>query len=525
MNTTTTRRGFIKGMGAGAAAAAFPSILTARERSVERPNILFVMSDDHATNAMSCYGSVINRTPNLDRIAYEGMRFDNCYCTNAICAPSRAIILTGKYSHKNGVTDNRETFDGSQQTYTKLLRQAGYQTAMIGKWHLKSDPTGFDYWNVLPGQGSYYNPDMIDMGERKRYRGYVTDIITDLTLKWLNERDRSRPFCLLCQHKAPHRNWMPAPEYMTKYDDVTIPIPPTFNDDYRTRSDAARKQEMEIGRHMFDSWDLKLHPKGTDLLNIDRSWQNEFARMTPEQQSQWNEVYGPKNDAFRRANLSGQELREWKYQRYIKDYLRCIASVDDNVGRILQYLDAENIADNTIVVYTSDQGFFLGEHGWFDKRFMYEESLRMPFLVRYPNMTGPGNSDTDIVINEDFAPTFLDAAGVSIPSDMQGRSLTSLLRGRTPSDWRDAMYYHYYEYPASHMVRRHYGIRTKRYKLIHFYHDIDAWELYDLRKDPRELNNVYGNAAYTPVVTELKGRLKQLQEYYDDPIRMEYPVN
>jgi len=276
---------------------------------------------------------------------------------------------------------------------------------------------------------------------------------------------------------------------------------------------------------MFDSWDLKLHPKGTDLLNIDRSWQNEFARMTPEQQSQWNEVYGPKNDAFRRANLSGQELREWKYQRYIKDYLRCIASVDDNVGRILQYLDAENIADNTIVVYTSDQGFFLGEHGWFDKRFMYEESLRMPFLVRYPNMTGPGNSDTDIVINEDFAPTFLDAAGVSIPSDMQGRSLTSLLRGRTPSDWRDAMYYHYYEYPASHMVRRHYGIRTKRYKLIHFYHDIDAWELYDLRKDPRELNNVYGNAAYTPVVTELKGRLKQLQEYYDDPIRMEYPVN
>jgi arylsulfatase A-like enzyme len=436
------------------------------------------MADDHASHALSCYGSRINKTPNLDRLAEEGMRFNNCFCTNSICAPSRAVILTGKYSHINGKIDNRRSnpFDGTQQTFPKLLRKAGYETAMIGKWHLRTEPTGFDYWNILPGQGKYHNPEFIEMGERKRHEGYVTDLITDFCLDWLKQRSADKPFFLMYHHKAPHRNWQPDKKHAGMFKGVQVPVPETFNDDYSTRSDAAHRQEMTIADHFRVPSDTKIKP--------------------PE-------------------GLTGQALKRWKQQRYMEDYLACVASVDDNVGRFLDYLDQSGLASNTIVVYTSDQGFFLGDHGWFDKRFMYEESLRMPLLVRYPKEIKPGVND-DIVLNLDFASTFLDFAGIAAPVDMQGNSLRLLLKGKTPTDWRTSMYYHYYEYPGAHAVKRHYGVRTRQYKLIHFYHDIDAWELYDLRADPHELNNVYGNPAYADIAKALKKELRRLQGQYGD---------
>jgi len=504
---TQTRREFLKTLGFVAGSAAGLSTLqscasAARTSTAPamRPNIIFIMTDDHAAHAMSCYGSKINKTPNLDRIANEGMRFSNSFCTNSICAPCRAVILTGKHSHLNGVIDNAKSFDGSQQTFPKLLQKAGYQTAIIGKWHLKTDPTGFDYWNILPGQGLYYNPAMIEMGVQKKYTGYVTDIITDHALKWLKERNPEKPFCLMFHHKAPHREWEPGPKHLTMYDDVTMPEPETLFDDYSGRGRAAKEQDMSIEKTMTDR-DLKLvAPKN----------------LTPEQKKLWDAAYDPKNKAFEQANLQGKDLGRWKYQRYIKDYLRCIASVDDNVGRLLDYLDASGLADNTIVIYTSDQGFYLGDHGWFDKRFMYEESLRMPLLVRYPKQIKPGSVNNDLVQNLDFAPTFLEFAGLDAPPDMQGRSLRRLLRGKTPDDWRTSIYYHYYEYPAVHSVKRHYGVRTKQYKLIHFYNDIDEWELYDLEKDPHELKNVYGDPAYADIVKELTAELKRLRTLYKD---------
>jgi len=466
----------------------------------KRPNIIFIMTDDHASHALSCYGSKINKTPNLDRLAKEGMLFENCFCTNSICAPCRAVILTGKYSHINGVIDNRKRFDGSQPTFPKLLQEAGYETAMIGKWHLKSDPTGFDYWNVLPGQGTYYNPFMREMGQRKKYTGYTTDIITDHCLKWLKERRADKPFCLMYHHKAPHRRWEPGPKHLAMYDDVTIPEPDNLFDDYSNRGRAAKEQDMSIEKTM-DKIDLKLvAPRN----------------LNSEQKNFWDAAYEPKNEAFRKANLKGKELVRWKYQRYIKDYLRCIASVDDNVGRLLDYLDESGLARNTVVFYTSDQGFYLGDHGWFDKRFMYEESLRMPLLVRCPREIKPGSVNDAIVLNLDFAPTFLDLAGVGKPDDMQGRTIRRVLRGKTPRDWRTSMYYHYYEYPAVHSVKRHYGVRTQRCKLIHFYHDIDEWELYDLQKDPREMKNVYDNPAYGGIVKQLKAELKRLRTKFKD---------
>ena len=500
-----TRRDFLKHLGYMAGSATALSILPScntigQTRDRKRPNIIFIMSDDHASHAISCYGSKINKTPNFDRIAKEGMRFTNSFCTNSICAPCRAVILTGKYSHINGVKDNALTFDGSQQTFPKLLQQAGYETAMIGKWHLKTDPTGFDYWNILPGQGLYYNPAMIEMGQRKNYVGYVTDIITDQALNWIKNRTGDKPFCLMYHHKAPHREWEPGPKYLTLYDDVTMPEPENLFDDYSNRGRAAKEQDMSIEKTMTDR-DLKLvTPKN----------------FTPEQKKLWDAAYGPKNEAFRKANLQGKDLVRWKYQRYIKDYLRCIASVDENVGRVLDYLDESGLAKDTVVIYTSDQGFYLGDHGWFDKRFMYEESLRMPLLVRYPGEIKAGSVNDDIVLNLDFASTFLDFAGAPIPADLQGVSLRKVLQGKTPRDWRTSMYYHYYEYPAVHSVKRHYGVRTKRYKLIHFYHDIDEWELYDLQKDPKEMKNVLNDPAYTGIVKELKAELEQLREKYKD---------
>ncbi len=479
-------------------ALAYPAGLGALER--RRPNILFIFTDDHAPHAIGAYGSKINTTPNIDRLAREGIRFANCFCTNSICAPSRAVILTGKHSHLNGVMTNRERFDGSQQTFPKLLRTAGYQTAMIGKWHLKTEPTGFDFWEVLIGQGPYYNPTMRIPGGTRKHIGYTTDIITDLALEWLREgRDPEKPFLLMCQHKAPHREWAPGPKHLNLYDDVTIPEPTTLFDDWSNRTTAAANQEMTIAGHMSER-DLKLKPP---------------PGLTPEQLDAWNTAYEPKNAAYREAGLEGKALVRWRYQRYIKDYLRCVASVDDNIGRLLKYLEEAGLTRDTIVLYSSDQGFYLGDHGWYDKRWMYEESLRMPLVARWPGVIKAGTVDEHLVQNLDFGPTFLDLAGVEVPADMQGRSLVPLLRGQSPDDWRTSIYYHYWEYPAVHMVARHYGVRTARHKLIRYY-EIDEWELFDLEEDPDELVSVYSDPAYASIVANLKKELTRLQELAGD---------
>jgi len=466
-----------------------------------RPNILLIFSDDHAAHAVGCYGSRINQTPNLDRLAKQGMRFANCLCTNALCGPSRAVVLTGKYSHRNGFLKNGDRFDGSQPTMAKLLQGAGYQTAIIGKWHLESDPTGFDYWNILIGQGPYYNPPMVENGTRRKYEGYTTDIITDVTLDFLkHKRQPDKPFLVMYQHKAPHREWQPDPKHFDLYKDDKIPEPENLFDDYSGRGKAARTQEMTIARHLNDL-DLKLTPpKG----------------LTDAQLAPWLAAYKEENEAFQKAGLERDALVRWRYQRYIKDYLRCIAAIDDNVGRVLDYLDESGLTDNTIVIYSSDQGFFLGDHGWFDKRFMYEESLRMPLMIRWPGTTKPGTVNHDLVSNLDFAETLLEVAGVAVPPDMQGRSLVPLLVGQAPGDWRQSHYYHYYEFPAVHSVPRHYGVRTARHKLIYFY-QLNEWELYDLEKDPREMHNVYDEPRYAGVVRELKTELDRLRRQYQVP--------
>jgi arylsulfatase A-like enzyme len=481
------------------------------------PNILFIFTDDHASHAIGAYGSKINRTPNIDRLASGGILFRNCFCTNSICAPSRAVILTGKHSHLNGQIDNRQVFDGTQQTFPKLLREAGYQTAMIGKWHLRSDPTGFDHWEILPGQGDYYNPDFLTAKGKTQYTGYCTDITTDLALDWLaTKRDANKPFLLMCQHKAPHRSWMPGPDHLTLYDDVEIPEPDTLFDDYANRTSAAKTQEMTIADHMYSSYDLKLDPDESITDEEKKMWENTYGRMNEEQKKAWDAAYGPKNKAFCEANLTGKDLVRWRYQRYIKDYLRCIASVDDSVGRLLDYLDKSGLAENTLVVYSSDQGFYLGDHGWYDKRWMYEESLRMPLLARWPGVIKAGTEDKHLVQNLDFAETFLDAAGVEIPTDMQGVSLMPLLVGESPAEWRKSIYYHYYEYPGAHSVRRHYGVRTDRHKLIHYY-NLGEWELFDLEKDPDELKSVYDDPANQEKVAEMKIELARLREVYRVP--------
>jgi arylsulfatase A-like enzyme len=520
------RRDFIRWAGA-AGAAALTSGLGCRvpapgRRPAGRPNILFIMCDDHAYQAISAYDGRLNRTPHIDRLAREGVRFVSSFCTNSICAPSRAVLLTGKYSHLNGIIDNSAAFDGRQTTFPKLLQKAGYRTALFGKWHLKSDPTGFDHWSILPDQGDYYNPDMITAAGQVRRTGYVTDLITDDALAWLKTRERDKPFALLLHHKAPHRNWMPDAAHLGLYEGEKKPLPDTFYDDYATRSEAARTQEMRVADDMMMGHDLKVAPVGRpeddtpEEAKIRKEWQGIMARLTPEERRRFEEAYRRDNEAFRKDDPKGRELAEWKYQRYIRDYLRCIAAVDDNVGRVLDYLDAEGLAEDTVVVYTSDQGFYLGEHGWFDKRFMYEESLRMPLIVRYPREIRPGVNDKDLVLNLDFAETFLDYAGVPVPPEMQGRSLRGVLRGETPRDWRTSIYYHYFEYPAVHSVKRHYGVRSSRYKLIHFYYDIDAWELYDLEKDPRELRNVHGDPAYAGVLSRMKAELDRLRRLYND---------
>ena len=483
--------------------------------AAHRPNILFIFSDDHASHAISAYRDLhpgkprLVDTPNLDRIADEGVRFDNCFCTNSICGPSRAVILTGKHSHLNGFVRNGNRFDGSQQTFPKLLRSAGYETAVIGKWHLGSAPTGFDHYEVLYGQGPYYNPPLrtkkADGEQRVATTGYTTDVITDRAMHWLTEtRDGEKPFLLMFQHKCPHRNWQPAERHLTLFDDRDFDEPANLFDDYSGRGRAAREQDMEIATTLTAA-DLKFEPP--KYLNA-------------EQLAAWQAAYGPKNEAFREANLKGKDLVRWKYQRYIKDYLRTIVALDENVGRVLDTLDESGLAENTLVIYSSDQGFYLGDHGWFDKRFMYEESYRMPLMARWPGVVEPGTVNADLVSNLDFAETFLDVAGADIPDGMQGRSLLPLLRGETPGDWRDSLYYHYYEFEAdrrtAHMVRRHAGVRTKTHKLVDFY-NIGERELFDLRADPAEMHSYYGDPAYAEVQAALEAELTSLQDQYDVP--------
>ncbi|MDN5217039.1 sulfatase [Fulvivirgaceae bacterium BMA12] len=483
----------------------------------KRPNIIFIMTDDHAKSAVSLYGSKLIQTPNIDRIGKEGMVFNNAFVTNALCGPSRAVMLTGKFSHINGFRDNRDKFDGDQPTVIKHLQKSGYYTSMIGKWHLRSVPQGFDYWNILINQGNYYNPNMVEMGDTLRREGYTTDIITDLTIETIDKQvNREQPFCVLMHQKAPHRGWMPNVKHLTPGDTTRYPLPETFYDDYKNRSAAAGEQDMEI-KNMFYSMDMKLHPAeepgsgGQASFDAKANWENIYKRLTPAQKEAWDAYYKPISEAFYRDNPKGRELEEWMYQRYISDYLKTIVSVDENIGRLLDYLEEKELLDNTLIIYTSDQGFFLGEHGWYDKRFMYEPSLSIPLVMRLPGLI-TANSTTDVLAqNIDFAPTLLEIASIEVPDDMQGRSLKPVLEG-TSKDWRDEIYYHYYEYPHGwHNVKRHYGIRTERYKLIHFYNDIDAWEMYDLENDPNEMENLFDDPAHTEKREELTTRLAKLR--------------
>jgi len=503
------RRDFLKHLGSGAAALAMPAAAPAMApRRRRRPNILFIMSDDHAAQAIGCYGGILSTvapTPNIDRIASGGMRFDNCFCTNSICTPSRATILSGKYSHKNGCRILGDKLDGSQPTFPKLLQSAGYYTAVVGKWHLETEPAGFDYYNVLPGQGLYFDPLMKEKGRpwhregkgAKKYSGYVSDVITDIALQCLENRPQDRPFCLLYHHKAPHDMWEYAPRHAGLFEDIEIPEPSNLFDDYRNRAEAIRQttQKLTMERAIY------LHPAD-----------------------------GGQFDGVRNAigGLEPDERKHRTYQYFIKAYLRCAASIDENVGRVLDWLDANGLAEDTMVVYTSDQGCFLGEHGLFDKRFMYEESLRMPLIVRYPRLIRPGSVNKDIVINTDFAATFADFGGVSPPSDLQGKSLRPLFAGRTPRGWRKSMYYRYWMHGAHFGVPAHFGVRTRRYKLIYYYglplhpklsnHPPTSpeWELFDLKEDPREMNNVYGDPEYEKITKQLKAELRRLRKDLDD---------
>lgn len=480
--------------------------------SSRRPNILFIFSDDHATQALGAYGSKFARTPHLDRLAEQGMRFEYCFCTNSICGPSRAVVLTGKYSHLNGFAKNSSKFDGSQQTFPKLLQKAGYQTAIVGKWHLVTDPTGFDFWEVLPGQGEYYNPDFLTPKGKLKRSGYVSDVITERAVEWLQTgRDKSKPFVLMCQHKAPHRNWQPSARHLHMFDDVIFPEPPTLLDDYKNRASGAAETEMTIATHMSLDSDLKVKPQTGEP----KAWDRMTGRLDPEQRKTWEAAYLKRSEAFHRAKPAGDDLIRWKYQEYMKDYMGCIAGVDDSVGRLMKHLDESGLADNTVVIYSSDQGFYLGEHGWYDKRWMYEESLRMPLIVRWPNKVRPGSVNRQMVSNLDFAETFLEIAGVPVPEDMQGQSMVPMLAGETPADWRKSFYYRYYEYPKPHKVPPHYGVRTERHKLI-YYPRTDEWELFDLEKDPHEIRSVYAEAAYAETVKELKAELARLREQYKD---------
>ncbi len=473
----------------------------------KRPNVLIILSDDHAYQAIGAYGSQLAMTPNIDRLAKEGAVFNSAYVTNSICGPSRAVILTGKFSHKNGFKDNdHSVFDGSQQTFVKQLQQAGYQTAWIGKWHLTSQPQGFDFWQILPGQGDYYNPDFLLMdGTRKQFEGYVSNLVEDFSEDWLGKRDPAKPFCLVIGHKAVHRTWIPDLQDLGRYDKVNFPLPADFYDAYENRK-AASLQDMTISETMQLDSDLKMKMDGSSELGL--------KRLNPEQRKIIEPYYQKIEDDLKSKHLSGNALTEWKFQRYMKDYLNTAQSIDRNVGRTLDYLDAHDLRENTIIIYMSDQGFYLGEHGWFDKRWMYEESFRTPMIVRYPGVVKPGTHINQLVMNLDIAPTMLDVAGVTIPNEVQGKSMLPLLTKKNAA-WRNELYYHYYE-ATTHSVSPHFGIKTIPYKLIRFYEKVTGWELYDLQKDPHEMNNIYGKPGYEKITAQLKGQLNKLIDQYDD---------
>ncbi|MEL4306662.1 sulfatase family protein [Joostella sp. CR20] len=493
----------------------------------KRPNIIFIMSDDHAYQAISAYSNKLIETPNIDRIAKNGMLFKNASVTNSICAPSRAVILTGKHSHINGKVDNHFPFDTTNVTFPQIFQKAGYQTAMFGKLHFGNNPKGVDDFAILPGQGSYINPDFITKKGDTTITGYVTDIITDYTVNWLDKkRDKEKPFMLMYLHKAPHRPWWPSPEKFAEFSKKTFPEPETLFDDYENRGTAAKTAEMNLLYHLRYGHDSKIRPETLaemgnvlpEIENVPGGFTYPYSRMNTEQKALYDPTIDAINADFKQhwQNMTDEEKMKWKYQRYMQDYLGTISSVDDNVGRLLDYLEANNLTENTIIVYTSDQGFYLGEHGWFDKRFIYDESFKTPLMISWPGVIKPGTENNNMVQNLDFAPTFLDAAGIKIPKDMQGESMLPLLKGENSKWTREAAYYHYYEYPSVHMVKRHYGIVTQAYKLIHFYYDIDEWELYDRIKDPKELNNVYNDPAYQNIVAELKIKLENLRIKYKD---------
>lgn len=492
----------------------------------QQPNILFIMSDDHAYQAISAYSDKLINTPNIDRIANEGMLFTNACVTNSICAPSRATILTGKHTHINGKINNLMPFDTTQVTFPQLFQKAGYETAMYGKLHFGNNPKGVDDFMILPGQGNYLNPKFITKKGDTTVTGYVTDIITDFTINWLDKkRNKEKPFMMMYLHKAPHRPWWPHPEKFKAFTKKTFPEPETLFDDYSNRGTAARTAEMNLLTHMKYGHDSKISPKTIeDMGGVEpkipsiNGFNRAYNRFNEEQKKLYDPVIDSINTWFKNnwPTLNDKEKMQWKYQRYMQDYLGCISSVDDNVGRVLDYLDESGLAKNTIVVYTSDQGFYLGEHGWFDKRFIYDESFKTPLLIRWPNQIKPGTTNDEMVQNLDFAQTFLEAAQIDAPEDMQGESIIPLLKGENEKWTRDAVYYHYYEYPGEHTVKRHYGIVNKAYKLVHFYHDINEWELYDRLKDPQEMNNVYNNPDYTDIVKELKIKLEALRLKYKD---------
>ncbi len=482
-------------------------------QTAQRPNIVIIISDDHALSTIGAYGSTYGATPNIDRIAKEGAVFKNAFVNNSICAPSRATLLTGKYSHMNGLKDNRDEFDASQDVFPRRMMDAGFQTAWIGKWHLKTYPSGFDYWNIVPGQGQYYNPSFISMkGDTSKINGYCTDVTTDIALNWLNKRDVNKPFCVVIGQKAPHRTWMPDLQDLGKFDKQKFKLPANFYDKYNGRK-AAEIQDLNIVRTMKLGYDLKMK-SDTDKVNTATSF---TARMNPVQRKTWNAYYDKIEEEFLKLKPTGDALTEWKYQRYMSDYMSTTLSLDRNVGRVLDYLDQNNLSKNTIVIYTSDQGFYMGEHGWFDKRFMYEESMHAPFIVRYPGVVKPNTVMQQLVSNVDFAPTLLDAAGIAVPQAMQGKSFVSLLKNPTEK-FRDAVYYHYYEYPGEHSVMRHFGIRTDRYKLIRFYGEENFWELYDLKTDPNENNNLFGKKGQETVTANLNKRLMEFAVQNKDEV-------
>ena len=488
-----------------------------------RPNILFIFSDDHAVQAIGAYGSKVNQTPQIDRLAASGCLFTRSYCANSICGPSRACVLTGKHSHKNGFLSNRSgPFDGSQMTFPKLLRAAGYETALVGKWHLKSTPTGFDHWEILQGQGTYYNPEFLTADEnsntpkRTRQTGYCTDLITEKAVEWLKNRKQDKPFLLMCQHKAPHRTWAPPQRYLNRYAGQDLPEPDTLFDSYAHRSQSLAENRMSIRDHFYYSYDLKVHADVPFATERERKLKDiEYARMNEAQRKAWDAAFDPRNRQFLDNPPEGKDLIRWKYQRYIKNYVRSVDAVDDGVGRLLDYLEENNLDENTIVIYSSDQGFYLGEHGWYDKRWMFEESFKMPLIVKWPGVIPAGSRRSELVQNIDYAPTLLEAAGVEIPREIQGESFARLFTAEQP-EWRDAIYYHYYEGGGEHNVPRHEGVSTARYKLIHFY-DREELNLFDLQTDPQEMKSLHADEKHASLLAEMQDRLNHLRSKYDLP--------